>query len=98
MASISEQLDNLLNSGNCPVDGDGNFLPAPTDDAVAKICNELVPGLCCPNDGPKQVFELTESNDSCLINDYVEEIINIGAAVVNALSKWVKLEIIRICR
>ena len=83
MASISEQLDNLLNSGNCPVDGDGNFLPAPTDDAVAKICNELVPGLCCPNDGPKQVFELTESNDSCLINDYVEEIINIGAAVVN---------------
>lgn len=81
--SISDQLDNLLNSGNCPVDGDGNLLPVPTDDAVVKICTEVLPGLCCPTDGPKPTWDLTESNDSCLINDYVEEVITIGGAVLN---------------
>ncbi len=81
--SISNQLNNLLNSGDCPVDGDGNFLPTPTDDAVIKLCKEVLPGLNCPSDGPTTTWELSESSDSCLIADYVEESITIGGAVVN---------------
>jgi len=85
MTTISDQLDNLLNSGNCPVDGDGNFLPPPQDDAVIKLCTEVLPGLSCPTgrDCNMPVWELTESSDSCLISDYVEEVINIGGAVLN---------------
>jgi hypothetical protein len=81
--SITNQLENLLNSGNCPVDGDGNFIPPPQDDAVARLCRQLRPDLACPTDNPKPTFELTENNDSCIIDNYVSESITVGGAVVN---------------
>lgn len=81
--SITDQLDNLLNSGNCPVDGDGNFLPPPDDDAVIKICNALNPSSECPSDLPNPAWELSELNDSCIIDDYINEQISVGGAVIN---------------
>lgn len=72
-----------MNSGNCPVDGDGNFIPPPEDDAIAKICNSLNPSLHCPGDDPKPAWELTEIDDSCLIDGFISESITIGGAVVN---------------
>mgnify|MGYP003643974126 CR=1 FL=1 len=81
--SITSQLEALLSNGNCPVDGDGNFIPPPTDDAVAKICSNFNPALDCTNDVPNPAWELTESDDSCLIDSYINESIQIGGAVVN---------------
>lgn len=81
--SITSQLETLLGNGNCPVDGSGNFIPPPTDDAVLKICNALNPELLCPNGVSRSAWELTESNDSCLIDNYVSESIRIGGAVIN---------------
>ncbi len=81
--SITSQLEELIGSGNCPVDGDGNFIPPPTDDAVSRLCDSLRPGLKCPADLSDGVWELTDNNDSCLIDNYVNEAIKIGAAVVN---------------
>ncbi len=81
--SISSQLDALINSGNCPVDGDGNFIPPPDDDAVARICNSLNPGISRKNDLPCPAWELSETQDSAIIDDYINEAIRIGGAVVN---------------
>ena len=50
---------------------------------MVKICNALNPSLDCPNDLPKPGWELTEVEDSCLIDDYINEQITIGGAVVN---------------
>jgi hypothetical protein len=81
--SITGQLEGLLNSGDCPVDGEGNFLPPPENDAVSKLCDSLRPGLDCLTELPKSAWELTEINDSCLIDNYVNESLKIGASVVN---------------
>lgn len=81
--SITSQLETLLGNGNCPVDGSGNFIPPPTDDAVLKICNALNPELLCPNGVSRSAWELTDSDDSCLIDNYVSESIRIGGAVIN---------------
>lgn len=81
--SVTSQLESLLNSGNCPVDGDGKFIPPPEDDAVAKICNTLNPALQCRNDEPCPAWELSEADDSCTIDGYINESITIGGAVVN---------------
>jgi hypothetical protein len=81
--SITSQLESLLSNGNCPVDGDGNLIAPPTDDAVAKICKNFNPALDCTNDIPNPAWELTESDDSCLIDSYISETIQIGGAVVN---------------
>lgn len=81
--SITSQLEELIGSGNCPVDGDGNFIPPPEDDAVSRLCDSLRPGLECSADLPNPAWELTNNNDSCLIDNYVSETIRIGAAIVN---------------
>jgi|AntRauTorcE11897_2_1112592.scaffolds.fasta_scaffold00046_39 hypothetical protein len=81
--SITSQLDALLNSGNCPVDGDGNFIAPPQNDALSKICKSLNPALNCASDDPTPAWELTEGADSCVIDAYISESITIGGAVVN---------------
>jgi len=81
--SVTSQLEALLDSGDCPVDGDGNFIAPPTDDAVARICTQLNPGI--PGDAitPNPAWELSESSDSALIDSYISETITIGGAVIN---------------
>lgn len=84
--SITDQLESLLNSGNCPVDGDGNFLPPPKDDPVSKIIFTHHPKIKSPNDTPptSPAWELTETTeDSATIDYYISESIAIGGAVVN---------------
>jgi len=81
--SVTGQLESLMSNGNCPVDGDGNFLPTPTDDAYARLCRSLNPGITAPNDMPNPAWELTDSNDSRIIDQYISETITIGGAVIN---------------
>jgi len=82
--SITSQLESLLDSGNCPVDGDGNYLPPPDDDVVSKLCNTLNPALHCKNEQSNPAWELTDAvDDSCLFDSYVSEVITIGGAIIN---------------
>jgi hypothetical protein len=81
--SVLSQLETILDEGNCPVDGDGNFIPPPTDDAVARICTTLHPGIGGDANEPEGEWELTNSIDTSLINAYISENIRIGGAVVN---------------
>jgi hypothetical protein len=82
--SITSQLEDLLlDSGSCPVDGDGNFIPPPTDDAVTALFNTLHPAIPNPNGVPDPAWELSEGTDSALIDSYVSESLTIGAAPIN---------------
>lgn len=81
--SIEEQLNPLLKSENCPVDGNGNFLPPPSDDTISRICNVIRKETQFPNDDVNPQWELSESPDSGLIDNYVSETTIIGGATVN---------------
>lgn len=65
-----ENTDPVLDQGNCIVDDSQTETPSVNKD-------------CCPETQTCSPWELTENTDSCLIDRYVNESINIGGAVVN---------------
>src|SRR5216683_2246005 len=40
-------------------------------------------GISCPTVEHCSPFDLTKFNDSCLVDEYIEESLNIGGAIVN---------------
>jgi hypothetical protein len=84
MSSITDALDALLDPGNCPVDGDGNLIPPPADDEVVRLCQSLNPGIESPVNQPDPAFDLTaNANDSAVIDNFVSETLQVGAAPIN---------------
>lgn len=82
---IEDQLNPLEDTEGCPVDGDGNFIPPPENDPVAAICDNRRDGLECfdESDLVNPAWELSENRDACIIDNYVNEVIQVGGAVLN---------------
>lgn len=68
--------------GFCLLDENGNPIQAPTGPDTDSGCVERPNGLSCPKDALCDIWDLTKTNESCVIEGYVEESLNIGAAEV----------------
>ncbi len=76
--------DPLYDTGDCVLDENGNPI-IPSDDEIDEnaSCIKTPSGLLCPAVENCSPFDLSESTETCIINDYVAESINIGGAPLN---------------
>lgn len=69
-------------TGNCALDINGNPIVTPT--ATATGACTTINGIICPTTTTCSPWDLSqESSDSCVVNSYVQESINIGGAPLN---------------
>ena len=71
-------------AGNCPVDANGNPIVTPTPTPNNSGCVMTANGLVCPQNTTCSPFDLSQlPQDSCIVNSYVQESIQIGGAPLN---------------
>lgn len=71
-------------AGNCPVDSNGNPIVTPTPTPNNSGCIMTANGLVCPENITCSPFDLSQlTGDSCIVNSYIQESINIGGAPLN---------------
>lgn len=77
--------DPLYNTGHCTLDIDGNPIVTPSvNNNVPDGCILQPDGITwCPENPSCSPFDLTQSNETCLISDLIDESLNIGAAIIN---------------
>lgn len=61
----------------------GGESPSDTDACFDGICVEVRDGQLCPVDNFRSPWEISSSEDSCLIDSYINEQLNIGGADIN---------------
>lgn len=76
--------DPLYDTGNCVLDENGNPVIPPDDtDIPDGACIKTPSGLLCPAVENCSPFDLSESTETCFINDVIGESIEIGGAPLN---------------
>ena len=76
--------DPLYNTGNCELDANGvPIVPSDSSTSGTGSCIKTPSGLLCPAVENCSPFDLSESPETCIINDYIEESIDIGGAPLN---------------
>lgn len=77
--------DPLYDTGHCSLDSNGNPIVTPTATNRGPDGCVLQPDgtTWCPDNPTCSPFDLTLSNETCLISDLITESLNIGAAVIN---------------
>lgn len=74
----------LYDVGNCSVDENGVPIVTPTNpNDNSSSCVKQPNGTLCPPEDTCSPFDLTESNEACLISSLIGESLNIGASVIN---------------
>lgn len=70
-------------TGNCLLDVDGNIIVNDDNDPSGTGCVLTPFGIVCPNNNTCDFWQLSDSPESCIIEDYISESITIGGAPIN---------------
>lgn len=68
--------------GDCPVDEDGNIIVDANEDPSQTGCIMTPYGLQCPSNQLCDYWQLSESPEACIMEDFILETITIGGAPV----------------
>jgi len=69
-------------AGDCDLNDDGTPVTPPTED-IGGGCVQTEYGIVCPQNDVCSPWDLTENTDTCLVDNYVDEQLNIAGAVLN---------------
>lgn len=72
----------LESSGSCSLDENGKPIVTPTPSGLSS-CEEKPSGQKCPPVATCSYWELIKSPETCIIESYIEESLNIGGADIN---------------